>query len=123
YIVNLLKVLFAGLVAFALLVGGLPNANAQVLYGSVVGVVTDPSGAAIPNAEIVLTNRGTSQAYEEKSDQAGRFNILNILPGQYDLKVAANGFRTYTQTALTINANTVARADLKLEVGALSEQI
>ncbi len=101
----------------------LPQANAQVLYGSVVGVVTDPSGSAIPNASVVLTNRGTAQTHDEKSDGAGRFNIVNLQPGEYDLKATATGFRTYNQTDLIVSANTVARADLKMEVGSLSEQV
>jgi hypothetical protein len=117
------RLLIAGITGFALLLGTVPKANGQVLYGSVVGLVTDPSGAAIPNVDVVLTNRGTSQTYDEKTDQAGRFTIVNVLPGEYDLKVTAAGFRTYTRTDLVVNANTVARADLKMEVGALSEQV
>jgi len=116
------RVLFGGLLVLVFL-GFLPTVNAQVLYGSVVGLVTDPSGAAIPNVDVLLTNRGTSQTYQEKSDQAGRFTIINVLPGQYDLKVTAAGFRTYSQTDLIVTANTVARADLKMEVGALTEQV
>jgi Carboxypeptidase regulatory-like domain/TonB dependent receptor len=115
--------LLLGAFAFALVLWCLPQANAQVLYGSVVGVVTDPSGSAIPNANILLTNRGTAQTYEEKTDEAGRISIVNIQPGEYDLKVTATGFRTYTRTDLIITANTVARAEVKMEVGALSEQV
>jgi hypothetical protein len=117
------EILLGGLLALAILLGSLPSANAQVLYGSVVGVVTDPSGAAIPNVDVLLTNRGTAQTYQEKSDQAGRFTIVNVLPGTYDLKVSAAGFRTYSQTDLIVTVNTVARADLKMEVGALTEQV
>ncbi len=109
--------------AIALVFTSIPCVNAQVLYGSVVGVVTDPSGSAIPNAEITLTNRGTGQTHDEKSDEAGRYNLVNLAPGNYDLKITANGFRTYTRTDVVVTANTVDRADVKMEVGTLSEQV
>src|SRR5579884_349887 len=96
---------------------------AQVLYGSVVGLVQDPSGASVPNAAITLTNTGTGLTFEDKTDEAGRFTIPNLQPGVYDLKVTANGFRPYTRTGLVVTANTVTRADLQLVVGAATEQI
>src|SRR5689334_10650496 len=110
------RFIWASLVLSFVLVSILP-ANAQVLYGSVVGVVTDPSGSAIPNAEIALTNRGTGQNYNSKTDESGCYSIGDVLPGGYDLKITANGFRTYTRTDLVVTANTVARAEVRMEVG------
>lgn len=97
--------------------------QAQVLYGSVVGLVEDPSGSSIPGAEITVTNKETGQVFTTKSDQDGRYTIGNVLPGSYDLKVTANGFRPLTRTDLGVTANTVSRAELKLEVGAMTESI
>jgi hypothetical protein len=109
---------------FALLtIAALPTANAQVLYGSVVGLVEDPSGAAVPGATILLTNKGTGQVYESKSDTVGRYTIQNVLPGQYDLKVTATGFKPYAQTDISVVVNTVARVAITLEVGAMTEQV
>ena len=97
--------------------------QAQVLYGSVVGVVEDPSGATVPNVQITLTNKATGQIYNETSDGAGRYSIINVSPGAYDLKASANGFRTQTRTDVVVTANEVARVPFKLEVGSLSEQV
>ncbi len=105
-----------------LLVSAHPAA-AQVLYGSVVGLAEDPSGAAIPNAEVTLTNSATGQVYTDKTDGSGRFNVGNVMPGNYDIKIVASGFRTETRTGVNVSANTVSRVDLKMEVGALSEAI
>src|SRR5438309_5813828 len=105
------------LLVLSALLGSIVPANAQVLYGSVVVVITDPSGSAIPNADLALTNRGTGQSYNGKSDEAGRYSVGDVLPGAYDLKITANGFRTYTRTDLVVTANTVARAEVRLEVG------
>jgi outer membrane receptor protein involved in Fe transport len=98
-------------------------ASAQVLYGSVVGNVQDPSGSAVPNAAITLTNKATGVAYDGKGDDLGRYSIVNVQPGVYDLKVTAQGFRTLSKTDITVAANTVARENVQLEVGTLTEQI
>jgi len=98
-------------------------ASAQSLYGSVVGQVEDPSGAAIVTATVTLTNRATSQVYETKADETGRFLVPNVMPGDYDLKVSATGFKTQTRTELRVSAAAVTRADFKMDVGAIAEQI
>ena len=109
--VFLASVLFAG------------SAYAQVLYGSLVGTVQDPSGGVVPNAAITATNVNTNQSYSDKSDSAGRYDITNVLPGTYTLKVTASGFRTLVQTDVVVTINTVTRTDLKLQVGQVSEQV
>ncbi len=100
-----------------------PTALSQVLYGSVVGVVEDPSSAAMTSAVLSLTNKGTGQTYETKTDEGGRYAIPNVLPGDYDLKVTAQGFRTQTRTDIRVTANTVTRTDVRMEVGSLTEQV
>src|SRR6185369_13052622 len=99
------------------------SADAQVLYGSVVGLVQDSSGGVIPGATVTLTNKETAQTHETKSDDGGRYSISNVLPGQFDLKVSANGFKTMTRTDVGVSANIVSRMDLAMEVGSLTEQI
>ena len=98
-------------------------ASAQTLYGSVVGQVADPSGAAIVSATATLTNKGTSQVYETKADETGRFSFQNVLPGEYDLKVTATGFKSVTESSLRVSAGAITRSDTKMEVGALTEQV
>ena len=68
-------------------------AAAQLLYGSLTGIVEDSSGGSVPNSTISITNKGTGQTYEAKTDEGGRYTIQNILPGEYDVKFAAAGFR------------------------------
>ena len=99
------------------------TAHGQVLYGSVVGLVQDSSNAAMPGATVSLTNKGTGQTLETKTDEGGRFAVPNILPGDYDVKATAQGFKTQTRVDVRVTANTVTRSDFRMEVGALSEQI
>ena len=107
---------------FALL-GFLPRADAQVLFGSVNGTVTDQTGAGVPKAHITLINKATSVQKEANADESGHYTITDVPPGNYDLKVTASGFKPLTQTNLMVEANTVMNGDAKLQVGALSEQV
>jgi hypothetical protein len=98
-------------------------AYAQVLYGSLVGTITDQSDAVVPKAEITATNGATNQTYHAVTDDQGRYSIPDVLPGKYTVKVSATGFRTLVQNDLNISINAVNRADLKLAVGQVSEQV
>jgi hypothetical protein len=112
------------LVALSLIVAfSVERLNAQILYGSLVGTVTDPSGAVIPNATVTITNDATGQTREVSSDEAGRYSIPNISPGAYTLKVAIAGFRTYEQKNLVITINTVTRTDVNMTVGEITQQV
>lgn len=97
--------------------------HGQVLYGSLVGTVEDPSGAVVPRATINITNTQTGLTRQTETDDAGRFSILNLLPGIYDMNVIASGFRQLKKTGLEVTINTVTRADARLEVGLASEQV
>jgi hypothetical protein len=98
-------------------------AFAQLLSGTVVGVVQDSSGGAVSGALVTLTNVNTAQSLEAKTDDAGRYTLSNVSPGTYSLKVTQKGFKVETITDIQVSANTVTRVDRQLEVGSLAEQI
>src|SRR5689334_2555946 len=118
---NRLPCLLAILLAAVVLMSG--SASAQVLYGTVVGTVLDQSGAVIPNVKITITDKDTGLSRDVMSDEAGRYTIGNLLPSTYELKATTQGFRTLTRTDVEVSVNTVTRADLKMEVGAIAEQV
>ncbi len=99
------------------------RAEGQVLYGSIVGTVVDQSDAVIPNASIAITSRETGLGREVTADEAGRYSIVNVLPGTYSVKVTAKGFRTVTREGVAVTINMVTRVDMRLEVGTMTEQI
>ncbi len=111
------------LVLTAILAVSTTPAMAQVLYGSVVGTVTDPSGAVIPNAQVSLTSKATGVAREASTDEGGRYSIGSVSPGDYELRVSSQGFRTSVRADVEVTINTVSRVDLKLEVGQMTEQV
>jgi outer membrane receptor protein involved in Fe transport len=97
--------------------------SGQVLYGSIVGTVEDPSGAVVPNAALTLTNTATGATREIKGDEQGRYSAVSLLPGTYNLVVTAAGFRTLNRTGIPVTINSVTRVEARLEVGQLTDKV
>jgi hypothetical protein len=115
------RVTLAALIGAALIA---PAAlHAQLLYGSIVGTVTDQSGAVVPNAQVKAVNPATGEAREVATDASGRFTIGNVVAGAYDVSVTAPGFRLFTQKGVIATVNTVTRVDVQLEVGAQTQEV
>lgn len=98
-------------------------ASAQVLYGSIVGTLTDQTGAVIPNATVAVTNAATGLSRQATTDSAGYYSIPNLPEGTYDLSISASGFKTYTQKGVNVSINAVTRVDATIQVGALAEEV
>ncbi|HET8550328.1 MAG TPA: carboxypeptidase-like regulatory domain-containing protein, partial [Bryobacteraceae bacterium] len=114
----------AGLLALLILLSIVTRqAGAQVLYGSIVGTVVDQSEAFVPNATVAIVSQDTRAARETTTDSSGRYSLVNVLPGIYNLRVSAPGFRTVTRESVAVTINMVTRSDMKLEVGTMTEQI
>src|SRR5947209_3469556 len=106
------------------LAGFLPSrAAAQVLYGSVVGTVTDQTGAVVPKATVTITNVNTGQTREVTADDAGYYSIPNVLEGRYDLSVKLTGFRPYLEKGVEVSINTVRRVNPSLQLGPVTESV
>ena len=114
-----LQAIVLGLALFA---AAIPS-KAQVLYGSVVGTVTDSTGAVIPGASVTLTNQGTSQSLSASTDGSGSYTFSNVLAGTYDLNVQAEGFGTVTEEGIVVTVNRVRRNDVSLELGSVTETV
>jgi hypothetical protein len=74
--------------------------RAQGLNGQISGTVTDPSGAAIPNAELKLRDLSTGAVTKTESAQDGLYAFPNLLAGTYDLTVSASGFTDFEQSGI-----------------------
>ena len=98
-------------------------AYGQVLYGSLVGTVTDASGGVVPGATISVVDTQTGQTREEVTDSGGRYSLTNMVPGTYTVKVVSKGFRNVEQSGFAITPNTVGRLDFHLEVGEASQTV
>src|SRR5689334_12170962 len=108
----------------AMVMGLAPTkASAQVLYGSIVGTLTDETGAVVQKATVTVTNTSTGLSRQATTDESGYYSIPNLLEGQYDLSVTASNFRPYTQKGINVSINSVTRVDVRIQVGAVSEQV
>lgn len=99
------------------------SVHAQVLYGTIVGTVTDPSQAAVSQATVTIENKGTGFRMESKTDDRGAYTFGNVPPGRYDVRVTASGFATFDAVDIPVTANTIARVDANLRVGQVSETV
>jgi len=93
------------------------------ITGSISGIVTDPSGSVVPGASVTATNTATRVQAIVNTDGAGFYSFPNLPVGDYDVDVKQTGFKTYHKSGIHIDANSVIRADVKLEIGEVSEKV
>jgi hypothetical protein len=91
--------------------------------GSIEGTVLDASGAAVANAEISVKNTGTGQVRSLTTDASGRYNVLSLLTGQYDVQATATGFKSVVRTGINIEIGTNALVNFSLPVGSVNTEV
>src|SRR4051812_44412460 len=99
------------------------RSDGQVVTGSLVGVVKDPSGAAVPNANLVATNQATGFSRSATSDKDGRYLIPNLPVGSYTLESSASGFAGYSQTGVVLEVAQQARIDVQLSLSTVQQDV
>lgn len=110
--------------ALVLLLLAFPAAGfAQVLYGSLTGNVTDPSGAAVASAEIEALNVNTGVTYKATSDSNGIYRFVALLPGAYKITFTGLGFAKTVHENVPVSVNTVQRVDAQLTVAKINESV
>lgn len=122
---NLLQMLRASgaLLGLAVFLSQALPSYAQILYGSLVGSVSDASGAIIPGATVTIKNRETGATRSAVTNADGGYSIPTIQAGVYEVEVKKDGFRTARQENVEVSQNSVARFDVKLTVGQVSESV
>ncbi len=98
-------------------------AYAQESRGSITGQVTDPTGAAIANAAVTVTSTDTGAIAHVTSTQDGYYTVPGLLPGGYTVQVNVQGFKAFERAGITLQTQQNLTIDIKLAVGATSEQI
>jgi hypothetical protein len=95
----------------------------QLYTGSVTGLVTDPSGAVVPNAQVKLVDEAKGFSFNAVSDSAGRYVFRSVPPGAYKLSVEAQGFRGETQSGIKLDISQNVTVNFALQVGMATQTI
>ncbi len=109
--------------ALAISVAASGRAEAQLLYGSIVGAVVDAQGAVVPGARVTIVNKDTNFSRETVTDTQGSYSFTNVQAGPYDVKVMLEGFKEAIQSRVPVTVGQISRVDLTLAVGALTENV
>ena len=99
------------------------QAAAQAVFGQIVGNVVDPSGAAIPNATITVTDVAKGTSVTLQSNDSGQFTADHLIPDAYNVKVTASGFKSFEQNGIQVYADTSPNVRAQLAIGAPDQTI
>ena len=100
-----------------------PWSGAQSTFGSIVGVVKDPSQSAVAGAQLTLTNLDDRSQRNATSDANGGFEFINLKPAHYELIVHADGFADYRVSSMQLDARQSLRFDVPLKVATSTQTI
>jgi len=98
-------------------------ANADELYASIRGTITDQSGAVMPGVTVTATNDGTGIVKTTTSSKDGAYDFLQLAAGDYSVKVEKSGFKTYAASRIHLEVNQVYALNVRMDLGAVAEEI
>ncbi|MBZ5515061.1 MAG: TonB-dependent receptor [Acidobacteriia bacterium] len=101
----------------------LPTTALAQVKATIVGTVTDPSGAVMPGVKITVTNTDTSVARALETNAAGNYLAPELVPGPYEVKAEAKGFRAYSRSGIVLNVNDTLRVDIQMQVGEITQSV
>lgn len=110
-------------IVFTLILAVPKNETAQVLFGTLVGNVTDPTGAVVPGATVTVTQTETALTRQMQTDSRGGYTLSTLPAGTYTVKIEAKGFKTFAKSNVALLINTITRMDATLQIGAVSQTV
>jgi len=111
------------LCVWILIFGVCSAAFAQAGRGSVSGLVTDPSGAVVPKAEVTLLNRANAVALHSVTNAEGRYTFVSLNPGTYQVKASMTGFESVVQDNVIVTVDQASTVNIALRVGAVNDTV
>src|SRR5260370_2858294 len=115
---------FSVLLVVALICGvWTPQANAQAVYGSILGTVTDACGAAVNGAKVTVRSQTKNVSTESTTNDSGNYSVTHLIPDVYTIHIAAAGFKVLEFKDIQVSADTGSRVDGQFQVGGASETV
>jgi hypothetical protein len=118
---NCAATLAAALVLVVLFMLG--SAGAQSTVGTIVGTVTDQSGAVLVGVKVTVTNTDTGIARTVNTDETGNYQVPRLLPGRYSVTAELSGFKKAAVIGIILQVNQEARYDIRMEVGEVTQEV
>ena len=100
-----------------------PPAQGQAVFGSILGTVSDPQGAAVANAKVTVINQRKNASETTTSNESGNYSVTHLIPDIYTVRVEAPGFKITEQKDVVVSVDTGSRVDLQFQVGGASETV
>ena len=97
--------------------------SGQAVYGSIVGTVTDSTGAAVPKAQVTVVDVGKGVSYTTSTNESGNYSQTHLIAGTYEVRVEASGFKTFAQQNVAVQVDQVAQVNAQLAIGNVGEVI
>ena len=99
------------------------QAHAQAVSATLVGTVSDSTGASVPGAKITIQETATGITRDTTANESGNYTFPNLTPGTYSIVVQASGFKKETRPSIDVVVNTTTRVDLALQPGSATETV
>ena len=100
-----------------------PSALGQAVYGSILGTVTDPSGAAVTGAKVTVTSQTKNVSTEATTNESGNYSVTHLIPDVYSVQITGTGFKTIQFKDIQVSADTGTDVNGQFQVGSASEQV
>ena len=112
-----------GIVALLLVLVTVDTAVAQVERASIIGNVTDTTGAAMSGVEVAVTNEGTNTSVRLTTDESGAYTAVNLIPGSYTVNATRSGFKPVVYRNFVLQVGQSARLDIRMDVGSIEQTV
>src|SRR5260370_19273690 len=98
-------------------------AFSQAVNGTLLGTVTDATGAVVPNVRVTITETSTGTTRSGVSNESGNYTFPDLPPGSYSVSVEQTGFKRESRTGVVVEVNATAPVDLRPQPGAVTKAI
>jgi len=118
------RTLWVGIVVLCLVCGFKTSTTfGQAVFGSILGTVTDPQGAAVSGAKVTVTSVAKSTAVETTTNESGNYSVTHLIPDTYKIRIEAAGFKSTEIPIVQVSADSAAHVDATMQVGAVTQSV
>jgi len=100
-----------------------PSAQAQAVYGTITGTVTDAQGSGVSGAKVVVTNATKGTTEEATTNENGGYSVTHLIPDTYKVHIEAAGFKAYEVASARVDVDSTVRVDAQLQVGSVTQSV